>query len=90
MTTQARDFKKAYETPEPAVIVLDVVMPDVDGIELVQWLAAMSCKAKVIIVTGYNPHYAEIAREIGALRGLERVETFTKPLDISGFRAALR
>ena len=36
---RSRDFKSTYESLRPDVIVLDIVMPEMDGIELIQWLA---------------------------------------------------
>lgn len=36
-------FKEAYAAFKPNVIVLDMVMPDIEGIELVQWLAQQGC-----------------------------------------------
>ena len=34
VTTRAPDFKEAYVAFDPTVIVLDVIMPGTDGIEL--------------------------------------------------------
>lgn len=89
VTSRAKEFKAAYEDAEPGVILLDLIMPDVDGIELVNWLAERECKAKVLVVTGYNPHYAEFAQTIGTVKGLASVRTFTKPIRVSDLRAAL-
>lgn len=52
ITTQAQEFKNVYDTFDPEVIVLDMVMPEVDGIELINWLATRNCQAKLVIVTG--------------------------------------
>ena len=32
-------FKDAYQKTDTGVVVLDILMPDIEGIELVQWLA---------------------------------------------------
>ena len=34
----SRDFEETYRQFDPSVIVLDIIMPDMDGIEIIQWL----------------------------------------------------
>jgi YesN/AraC family two-component response regulator len=68
--------------------VLDIIMPDVDGIELVQWLGERNCQAKVIVVTGYNPLYSEAAGPLGEAQGLT-VTTLLKPVSLADLRVAL-
>jgi YesN/AraC family two-component response regulator len=43
---------------EPDVIVLDIIMPDVDGVEIVQRLATDHYGGHAIITSGCNPRYA--------------------------------
>ena len=40
-------------------------------------------------MTGYNPHYAEMAETIGADAGKLDVRTLTKPIGLMELRAAL-
>lgn len=89
VTAKADEFADTYESFDPTVIVLDVVMPEVDGIELVQWLAQEKCKAKIVIVTGYNPHYADAAKRLVSAGDLPSVMTLTKPVSLADLRAAL-
>ena len=70
VTTRARDFKESFEAFNPDVIMLEVVMPDVDGIELINWLSDRGCTAKLIIVTGYSPKYAEMAGTLSVAKGM--------------------
>ncbi len=81
-------FKDAYLTTDPHVVVLDMVMPDIEGIELVQWLAEQQCKARILVVTGYNPYYGKMALGLGEVRGLT-VETHQKPISLATLRKAL-
>jgi DNA-binding response OmpR family regulator len=81
-------FKDAYAEFKPDVIVLDMVMPDIEGIELVQWLAEQNCLARILIVTGYNPYYGKMALGLGEVRGL-KVETHQKPISLATLREAL-
>ncbi|MBT4044587.1 MAG: response regulator [Rhodospirillaceae bacterium] len=81
-------FKDAFAESQPDVIVLDMVMPDIEGIELIQWLAEQGCKAKILVVTGYNPYYGKMALGLGEVRGLI-VETHQKPISLATLRDAL-
>lgn len=38
VTTHAEEFMAVFDDFNPTAIVLDIVMPDIDGIELVAWL----------------------------------------------------
>ena len=89
VTTKADQFAETYETFAPTVIILDVVMPEVDGIELVQWLAQEKCKARILIVTGYNPHYADAAMRLVSADDPLDVKTLSKPISLAELRAAL-
>ncbi len=84
-----REFKKTYETIKPSVVVLDIVMPEIDGIELIQWIANQEHKAKIIIVSGWNASYAKFARKLAQVKGLDSIETLTKPTSLSALRKAL-
>ena len=85
----AKDFMAVYPTFNPTLIVMDMILPDIDGFELMQWLVAQGCQARVVVVTGYNPHYAEMAETIGEASDLISIETMTKPLGLMELRRAL-
>lgn len=89
VTTQATHFKESYETFDPTVIVLDVVMPETDGIDLVNWLADRHYRGKLVIVTGFTPHYADMASTLSVAKGMSSVTTLYKPVDLAKLRAAL-
>ncbi len=89
VTTRATDFKEAYATFDPTTIVLDVVMPETDGITLVTWLAERHYLGKLLIVTGFTPHYADMAKSLSAAKGMTSVTTLYKPVDLEKLRAAL-
>ncbi len=89
VTSDAAAFKKVYDAFDPTVIVLDIVMPEVDGMELVQWLAGRKSSVHLVVVTGYNPKYSELARKIGEAKGLRSVTNLAKPVALAELRAAL-
>ncbi len=77
---KARDV---YASFKPDVILLDIVMPEVDGFEFTRWLASEKTTSRVILVTGYNPHYAESAGRMATALGLPSVSFLTKPLRLA-------
>jgi DNA-binding response OmpR family regulator len=89
VTTQAPQFKEAYENFDPTVIVLDVIMPETDGIELVNWLAEQHFRGALIVVTGFTPHYASMASTLSVAKGLVSAATLFKPIGLVDLRAAL-
>jgi DNA-binding response OmpR family regulator len=89
VTSRAVDFKRAYLRTEPDLICLDVVMPDVDGVQLMQWLTEQGCRSKVVIVTGFNPFYAELTERLAKARGRFATVTLSKPVSLSELQTAL-
>ena len=83
-------FKQTYEQFAPERIVLDVVMPGIDGIEIMKWLASVGNKAGVILVSGYSPHYAKAAKLMVKANADFKVTLLTKPVSIADLVRALK
>ena len=59
---------EAAKRLEPSLIITDLKMPQMDGIEMLQNLREQGCKAYVIILTAYdNFTYAQSALRLGAV-----------------------
>ena len=83
-------FKTLCDAYHPDVVVLDIVMPGIDGIELVQWLAERGKQLHLVIVTGFAPDYASLAKKLGEAKGLGSVTTLTKPVRMAALQDAIR
>jgi two-component system response regulator (stage 0 sporulation protein F) len=71
-----------FEESQPDLIVLDIKMPDIDGIEVLKKIRAVNRQVPIIILTAYKG--LEKDPEIA----LGNVSAFmTKPVDIDVFRA---
>ena len=81
VTETAQDFRASYNAAPPDAIVLDVVIPETDGLELIGELAARESKAKLIIISGYGGRYLQLASDLARFNGLEVAGVLPKPLD---------
>jgi DNA-binding NarL/FixJ family response regulator len=71
-------LRLAKET-HPTVILLDVWMPDIDGLELIERIAAVSPDSRIVVLSAFdNPTYVARAITLGAsnylLKGIGREE----------------
>ena len=89
VTTDGRAFKNRYRAYPPSIVIIELVMPEIDGVELVQWVAAHKAPARVIVMTAHSPKYATLAKLLGEGRGLATVTTLDKPAEAAGLRRAL-
>jgi EAL domain-containing protein (putative c-di-GMP-specific phosphodiesterase class I) len=89
VTSKAPDFL-ANLTPDVTLIVLDLVMPEVDGIELMRVLGKQDCKAKIILLSGSGLRVLETAKQLVRAHGLIMVGTLQKPFRVPELRDLLR
>jgi CheY-like chemotaxis protein len=82
-------FKQQYRAVAPSVICLDLAMPGSDGIELLRFLAAQGCRARVLVISGYNNAMVQMAVRLGEALGLEIAAVLTKPIRIAELRNLL-
>jgi DNA-binding response OmpR family regulator len=88
-TLSADEFKTAYATFKPTAVIVDLVLPDTDGIELFRWLADQGCTLPILILSGFDDKVLESAKLLGEARGLRICGTVTKPMDVKGVRDVL-
>lgn len=85
----AEAFKLALAEVKPAVIILDLTMPDTDGIELLNYLAEARTRARILIVSGYDEGIRRMAHNIGVARGLDMAGVVAKPVGAAELRVML-
>lgn len=83
ITTEAQAFIDAYNNENPNVVVVDVVMPNIDGIELVKYLAHSGCAARVLVISGYTERYLDNTKVLAEAFGLASVTAMKKPLELT-------
>lgn len=81
-------FMTTYVRIKPDLVTLDLMMPDLDGIEVVRWLGDIGCTAKVIIISGHSM-FVKITQKLAAARDGLDTTVLQKPFSVSELRAAL-
>jgi len=79
VTTNYSAFCDAVRSYDPNVIVLDLQMPEIDGIQVLRGLAEQEIQAGIVLVTGVDARTIEAAEQYGTSKGLRVLATFQKP-----------
>jgi len=88
VTTDATSFLGQL-TPATSLILLDLVMPHVDGIELLRVLAKQDCKAGIVLMSGVGSRVLETAEQLAQALGLSVVGHLSKPFRIQKLQRML-
>jgi CheY-like chemotaxis protein len=88
-THQASDFAPLYHASRPDVVILDLVMPGTDGIELLRFLAKQHSSARILLMSGFNPTIREAAVLLGEAHSLNMVGIVSKPVRAADLRDLL-
>lgn len=85
---QAELFNKAYSN-EIDVIVLDLLMPDIDGIEVIRYLSKHQCKAALILISGFDVSVLHSAQELALEKKLNLAGCLNKPFRTAALQQLL-
>ncbi len=88
-TIDSKAFFRAVEDWRPTHIAIDLVMPDMDGVEVLAKLAELKCEARIIITSGLGSRVLDAAGRSGNERGLNIAGVLTKPFSPRALRALL-
>lgn len=71
------------------VVVMDLCMPGVDGIELIRYLAQRKSKAAIVLMSGLDESILKSAHEVAVSRGLNVLGSRSKPFSTNDLRTLL-
>jgi EAL domain-containing protein (putative c-di-GMP-specific phosphodiesterase class I) len=77
--TSPDPFREKLSVSSPDVIVLDLQMPQMDGVQTLRYLAELGVKAAIVLVTGMDERTILAAEQYGRTRGLNVVAAIQKP-----------
>lgn len=86
----SEDFDAAFKTFNPDIVIMEVVMPDRDGIDLISQIASEAQKTRVIVLSANNPSYLAVAKSVAQSKELTFIETMTKPISPRAFKSLLK
>ena len=84
----AADFERHYSN-ETNVVVLDLFMPERDGIELLRVMANLNSKSAIILISGYDKSVLSSAKKLASEHGLFVAGTLTKPFSLDEIQLLL-
>ena len=78
VTTDSITFMENL-TPETTLVLLDLMMPGLDGIELLRLLGRRKCKAGIVLMSGVGKRTIESAAQYAQVLGLSIIGHLQKP-----------
>ncbi len=88
-TTDADTFLGCL-SPDITLILIDLIMPKMDGVELLRLLAQRQCKAGIVLVSGTGNRVIETAAELTQSLGLSIIGHLNKHFRITELEAVLQ
>ena len=82
-------FESAYLDHEPNVILLELQMPKLDGVELLRKLTDHQSKAAIILVSGMDKNVLKTTEDLGKSLGMNMAGFLNKPIDINEAKTIL-
>jgi EAL domain-containing protein (putative c-di-GMP-specific phosphodiesterase class I) len=89
VTTSTREFMSELG-PEVGLVMMDLMMPDIDGIELLRWLGRRGCMASIVLMSGCDESVLETAEDLARELGLSVAGHLQKPFRLSALESMLR
>lgn len=70
---------EAYIEFVPDVVLLDMIMPEKDGLDVLHEMLLLGRPTKFILMSGYGVSYMRLARAVAAFHGAEQPAVLIKP-----------
>lgn len=85
----ATEFEESLRSV-PFLIILDLIMPDVDGIELLRILSVRNCSAPIVLMSGLDRSVLHTAEDLARELGLTVVSRLQKPFRLEELKGLFR
>lgn len=87
--TRPAAFFRRLDRMSPDIITIDLVMPELDGIEIMRLLAERKCDAKIVISSGMGTRVLDAALRSASEHGLSIAGVISKPISKEALRALI-
>lgn len=87
--TEAKTAVSLYERLIPDVIIVDMIAPDINELQILGHLALVGCRSRILVISGYGPLYLYQAQQLDDLLSMMPLQTMHKPITIAGLREFL-
>jgi len=85
-TTAKQFFDENKSFSKDSILILDLIMPEMDGIEVMRRLAEIDNNPPLILVSGYDSGVLHSAEQLARAHSLDIIDTLTKPLQFKGLK----
>ncbi len=89
VSSNDEQFRENFVADRPDIVVLDLGMPGMDGVELLRFLAEENFLSPVLIISGFDRRVLESAFRLGEAHGLAMVGPLEKPVRLDNLESLL-
>lgn len=79
VTNSALDAAEKFIAFRPDVVILDMIMPEKDGIEVLNEILLTGEKTRIILTSGLSDSFLRLAEGVARFHQVERVGVLRKP-----------
>ena len=83
-------FVEILQSFSPIVVILDLMMPNCDGVELLRKMKDIDSDAHVIVISGMDQRILSVAQNLGRSHGLKMLGVMQKPISLIALEEQLR
>jgi two-component system, OmpR family, response regulator MtrA len=69
----------AFAAFEPDVVLLDLIMPGIDGIDVLNQILALRAPETIIVMSGYGQSYLRLGEAVGRFHDHHKIKLLAKP-----------
>ena len=85
-----QEIQQALAERPPQVVTLDLQMPNLDGVQMLRYLADQKVKAGILLISGTDARVRSTSLRLGTELGLNMLGTLQKPVHIKELEAFLQ
>jgi EAL domain-containing protein (putative c-di-GMP-specific phosphodiesterase class I)/ActR/RegA family two-component response regulator len=89
LANNAAEFRDALHDFKPTLMILDLQMPQTDGVELIRELGNLGTRAAILISSGMDQRVLASAEQLGVAHGLTMAGILQKPIMLADLEAVL-